>query len=181
MRDWSSIPKQTVFSEFAGGKPGELGDCWRCCIAAILDMPAAEVPHFIQIAEDNGKRPECDTDKDGKLFVRKCRTSSHNALTQRWLRTKGYVLVTFMGAAPWGDGTPWVWYSPSNDEGDPPLDDIILPFIATGPTVRSKKSADQHAVVMTSHMVYDPHPSNAGLLAVTQRDMIIPITAIHRP
>jgi hypothetical protein len=59
---WKSIPKQTLLVE-----DGEIGDCWRCCIAAVLGVPATEVPHFLR-------------NEDG--------TVNHNvdADTQRWLK-----------------------------------------------------------------------------------------------
>lgn len=31
-----------------------LGDCWRACIASVLDLPRDEVPHFIEQARHEG-------------------------------------------------------------------------------------------------------------------------------
>lgn len=34
---------------------GTVGDCHRCCVAAILDLEPSEVPHFLQIEHDTGR------------------------------------------------------------------------------------------------------------------------------
>jgi hypothetical protein len=34
---------------------GVVGDCHRCCIAAVLDLDPSEVPHFTQIALETGR------------------------------------------------------------------------------------------------------------------------------
>jgi len=59
--DW---PKQTLLSEDL-----QIGDCWRCCIAAVLQVPAEKVPHFL---------------RDGRSII---------ADTQRWLNQRGYVII----------------------------------------------------------------------------------------
>ena len=50
------------------------------------------------------------------------------------------------------------------------------PIIACGVTARSRTSEDVHAVVaMGGKVVYDPHPSEAGLLVVTGGYLVIKI------
>lgn len=134
--DW---PKQKLLVE-----NGEVGDCWRCCIAAILQIPAEEVPHFVEIAI----KEQCD---------------GTDPLTQSWLNARGYWFVS-MRFGPlycprrFGDSA----YQP-------------FPYIASGPSVRSKTEHDLHAVVMADdQLLYDPHPSDAGLLAVVKRSLIVP-------
>ena len=121
MRDWKAIPKQTLLVE-----NGEFGDCWRCCIAAIIGREATNLPHWMRDAE----HAEADT--------------------QRWLKERGWIMIEAakMWVPQWhGDSHYW-------------------PFIVYGPTVRSKTSRDTHAVVkLGQEIVYDPHPSEAGLLA----------------
>lgn len=34
---------------------GTVGDCHRCCVAAILDLAPSEVPHFTQIEQEGGR------------------------------------------------------------------------------------------------------------------------------
>lgn len=51
---WARIPKQTIlgFGE-SGARPG---DCWRCCVAAILCHPAGAVPHFVELSLQPGSK-----------------------------------------------------------------------------------------------------------------------------
>lgn len=37
----------TLFAE-----EGKVGDCWRCCIATLVYLTAADVPHFVELYED---------------------------------------------------------------------------------------------------------------------------------
>jgi hypothetical protein len=120
------IPKQSQLVE-----NGQAGDCWRCCIAAILQVPAENVPHFLE---------EALRDR-----------MSMDPLTQRWLNARGWCLIEskkFQFPRYYGD----------------PFDG--LPVIAAGPTERS---------MMHEKLVYDPHPSNAGLTAVTEEYLVVPI------
>ncbi len=135
---WSSIPKQTFLNS-----DGKIGDCWRCCIAAVIGIPALDVPHFVMENQDDP-----------------------NGATQRWLRYKGFALVHVHGAG---------LYFPRDYRDD--LD--ALPVISCGPTVRSKARGQHHAVVtIDGEVVYDPHPSSAGLLATTETYMVVPIIAL---
>lgn len=138
---WASIPSQTFLVA-----DGKIGDCWRCCIAAILRTPAAEVPHFLQQSIEAPRGPSMDP------------------LTQEWLNAKGYYLLHTEG----GVHMPRMW-SDQPDALQPP------PVIACGPTPRSKAMGEHHAVVMIgSKMVYDPHPDKTGLTAITDRYLIMP-------
>jgi hypothetical protein len=141
MRDWSKIPKQTQLSE-----NGVIGDCWRCCIAAVLGLPAEEVPHFQQL-EPGKSNNECDAD------------------TQRWLTERGYRIMyaNVMGRS--GLIYP-VYHSDTFVHQTPPI-------IAVGPTPRSKGMGRNHAIVtIGGQMVYDPHPSEAGLTAILENYLI---------
>lgn len=131
------LPKQTIENA-----PGQTGDCWRCCIAAILQRPAVELPHFVAEARQRKTNPDADT--------------------QRWLNAKGYWLV---------EADRSFRYPGWMREIEPP------PVISCGPTVRSKRPEECHAVVATieGKLLYDPHPSNAGLLAVVDQYLIVPI------
>lgn len=136
--DW---PKQTLLSE-----DGQTGDCWRCCIAAVLQVPAEMVPHFL---------------RDGRSLC---------ADTQRWLNQRGFILVQIRG----GDGTSGFGLPGWGKDASP-----VLPIIACGPTVRSKKRGAHHAVVMIGEqLVFDPHPWNCGLLWTTEEYLVVPF---HQP
>lgn len=120
--NWNEIPKQ---KHLVGNPEGIPGDCWRCCITAVLGLPAEEVPHFLHESPQG------------------CMTSE----TQRWLNARGYIL--------WKEGEH---YTHGGSE-------VFLPSIVCGPTVRSKKQGDHHAVVTNGwNLLYDPHPDSAGVL-----------------
>lgn len=119
---------------------GAIGDCWRCCIAALLNLPRDQVPHFYK-----------------ETLVQSAETQA-----QAWLNERGYVLIS---------GGPFYFMSLYECKIDP-----IQPFIASGPTIRSKKMREHHAVIMLGEkMVYDPHPSEAGILAIVERELILPM------
>lgn len=131
------IPKQTFLVE-----DGKVGDCWRCCIAAILQMPAEAVPHFLLSSKENGF---CSCDSD----------------TQQWLNERGWCLV---------EARKFSFPRRSTGAFDG------LPVISCGPTERSRGMGRHHAVVtIASKVVYDPHPSNAGLTAITDEYLVVPI------
>ena len=133
--NWAGIPKQTLLKE-----NGEVGDCWRCCVAAILGVDADCVPHFLQ------------EEIDGKGCM--------DGATQKWLYDRGHTMIRV---------SSFVFNRLSTDNIDFPI------TISAGPTVRSKKMGDHHAVVMQGHnLLYDPHPSEAGLTAITEKYLIFP-------
>ena len=129
------IPKQEFLVE-----NGQIGDCWACCIAAVLGVPRKTVPHFLQ-DDPSGQRMDQDT--------------------QRWLNDRGLVLIHVDGAD--------LEYPRWAGESVP-----MLPVIAAGPTSRSKRMGQHHAVVMIGReLVYDPHPSGDGLTWITDRYLIV--------
>lgn len=126
---------------------GQIGDCWRCCISAITKIPAVEIPHFVKDSVE-GEDHGC----------------SVNATTQKWLNSKGFMLIS------------------ARQFNFPRFhsDNISFAVIACGPSVRSKAKGQHHAVVMenagySDNVLYDPHPSEAGLLAVTEQYMVVPL------
>lgn len=134
--NWN-LPKQTFLRSDDPEAPP--GDCWRCCVAAVLQMPAENVPHFV--AHNGGLHYEADT--------------------QSWLAERGYTLIQCKARLqfPRMDGQP---FSP-------------LPVIVCGPTPRSSRMGQTHAVVYFNNtLVYDPHPSEAGLTAITEEYIIVP-------
>ena len=134
-----SLPKQALLSD---PENGVHGDCWRCCVAAILSLPPTKVPHFMELSLASD-------------------APSMHTLTQRWLYERGYWLVQTKSKPyaiqSWGDNI------------------LTPPVMVSGPTVRSTRPEQQHVVVMVGGaLVYDPHPSNAGLLAETDYALIVP-------
>lgn len=136
--NWSEIPKQTLLKE-----NGEVGDCWRCCVAALVGLPAEEVPHFLKDAVDNPS--SCDMDAD----------------TQEWLNQRGWYIAEVKQCH---------FHRWARSGFLPPA------VIACGPTARSTKMGQHHAVIMRAdELLYDPHPSGAGLTAIIDCHLIFPI------
>lgn len=134
---WSEIPKQTLLKE-----NGQTGDCWRCCIAALIGVPAASVPHFL---EDQMNDQSRSMDPD----------------TQEWLNERGWYIVE----ADQFRFHRWM----SSKYGVPAV-------IACGPSPRSQKMGDHHALIMIGNkVVYDPHPSEAGLTYISERWLVFRI------
>lgn len=132
-RDWANIPKQRFLVQ-----NGEVGDCWRCCIAAVIGRVAEEVPHFL------------------KEFG-----NTYEAETQKWLNDHGWLLL---GAKR---------FDIPRFAGDSRAD---LVTICCGPTERSRGFGKHHAVVMSGwDLLYDPHPSNAGLTFMFEQFVVVPL------
>jgi hypothetical protein len=136
VRRFAEVPKQKLFKG-----DDQHGNCWSCCVGAILGIPIEEVPHFMELSL-------------------KSENPSMHTLTQRWLNERGFWLVQTKSKPyamqNWGDNI------------------LCPPMIVSGPTVRSKRPEEQHAVVMLNGMLlYDPHPSEAGLLAETDYALIM--------
>lgn len=136
------LPKQTFLVE-----NGQVGDCWRCCIAAILQVPAESVPHFLKEALAQERNEDC--------------------MTQEWLNERGYCLIQVEDAIIFHTfQTPF--------KG--------IPVIEAGPTERSRGMGKHHCIVTYERkMVYDPHPSNAGLTYVAHRYLIVPLYERFHP
>lgn len=139
-RGWQDIPKQRLLVE-----NGEIGDCWRCCIAAVVGVPAEDVPHFV--AQRSGS---CDAD------------------TQAWLNERGFLMLHVEGDGRGGQGGSFPRW------GGRPFPEPAV--IACGPTQRSRGLGKHHAVVLVEgKIVYDPHPTDAGLTAIVERYFIFPV------
>jgi hypothetical protein len=106
---------------------GQHGDCQRAVIASLMELPIADVPHFLQVAEGDA-------------------TKFWEGL-QSFCRSKGMAYLTVparVGAAFYG------------------AEDGVYHEIS-GPSPRG--NGVTHAVVgKDGQVVFDPHPSRAGLL-----------------
>lgn len=138
---WDSLPSQEFLTE-----NGQIGDCWACCIAAVLCTPRSVVPHFLEKNDHQVGYVDADT--------------------QSWLAERGFVMAHFRG----GELSFHRYQKDKN---------VVLPaVIACGPSPRSAKMGRHHAVVYVGHeMVYDPHPSKAGLTFISDHYLIFkPLT-----
>lgn len=137
--DW---PKQTIFTA-----ENVIGDCWRCCIAAVLQIPAENVPHFAA-----GNHSQADA--------------------QKWLNDRGYVMINVTGGGHSSAIHFPRWARTADEKSE---SRAHYPLIVCGPTVRTKKPGQHHAVVMVDgKTVFDPHPSDAGLIWIAESYMILP-------
>lgn len=69
--------------------PESIGDCWRACVATILQRPIEQVPHF---EKDALEHPPSTPDGNGTWR------------TSLWLGKQGYSLIRFSKDAPtWTD------------------------------------------------------------------------------
>ena len=60
--NWELPSQEHLWSPYI---PGSVGNCWQCCVAAVLQRPVYEVPHFLKIA----------IEREGDM----------DAITQEWL------------------------------------------------------------------------------------------------
>lgn len=143
--DWN-LPKQDKLKNWGVPDKENHGNCWQYAIAALLQLPASEVPDFL------GEAMEKCSDTDG--------------LTQKWLHERGFFMLAMRGCD--------FWLSYFHGTQKP-----VIPWLACGPTPRSMKAGQHHVVVMVGdEMVYDPHPDNTGLTAITNSYLIFPIPRI---
>jgi hypothetical protein len=112
---------------------GRNGDCFRACIASIVERPAREVPHFFDGLVGSG---------DGDEGVRRAR---------EWLRLQGFGLFMTYCSAGWPLEKVLSCYSTDNPG---------VPIIIAGKS--GTCAAETHAVVaLNGKVAHDP--SGAGV------------------
>ena len=89
--------------------PDEGGDCWRACIASVLDMPAAMVPNFAHL------HPDWDT---------------MIAAAREWLAPRGWSIFRSYISAGWDLDDVLSWFSGNNPH---------VPVILTGQSAADPK------------------------------------------
>lgn len=112
------------------------GDCYRACVASILELSREAVPHFME------DFPSADE------FARR---------ESRWLGEVGWRVITFAVAAPNAAATPKVEaVLEMMGEHNP-----ALTYILGG---QSSRADVNHCVVCQGgQVVHDPHPSRLGI------------------
>lgn len=89
--------------------------------------------------------------------------SDMDGITQKWLNERGFVLANTSSR---------IWFPHSEDMPK-------IPWLACGPSPRSKALHQHHVVVMIGNeMVYDPHPDGTGLTAIMDNYIIFPINPL---
>jgi hypothetical protein len=119
---------------------GEFGDCWRACIATILDFAASDVPNFFHLAGG------------GNPGTKDCNKRAYE-LAREWLGERGLAIFRTYFPGTWSlekllDETNV--FSPG------------VPMILHGEPVLTPFNEAAHAVViLDGRIAWDP--SNAGL------------------
>lgn len=117
----------------------EEGDCWRACIATVLNLPASQVPNFAHLAE---------RDKNDETFP----WDRMYCLARKWLAHRGVSIFRTYCSAGWSLEKLLEVFSKQN-EG--------VPLILSGQCRRAPD--DNHAVVaMNGSIVHDP--SGSGII-----------------
>ena len=70
-----------VYQNVPHNPPDSYGDCHRCCLASILELPASRVPHFLADGDPN---------------------EEFNERIRKWLHDRGvpYFTIPFEGGSP---------------------------------------------------------------------------------
>lgn len=139
--DWN-LPKQTLFRDPNNRKVA--GDCWRCCVAAVIQIPAQEVPHFLQI----------ELDEEG---------AGCDALTQKWLNERGLILIHCTAIYRQG----FVFYHSGSFDYPPVI------ACGPTPRSRGL-GQHHAVIRVADKVVYDPHPDDTGLTSIMDEYMIVP-------
>lgn len=120
---------------------GVFGDCFRACVASIIELPAEQVPHFFH---DGQEPPQAPKDEPGRPGWE--RLNEFLATLPVPLHSLGLALESASAYCAWMDSL---------------RDNFDLHYILGGYTERETS----HAVVgHRGRIVHDPHPSRAGLL-----------------
>jgi hypothetical protein len=119
---------------------GEFGDCWRACIASILDLCASDVPNFFHLA--NAGDPKAAN----------CNDVAYD-LAREWLRGQGLSIFRTYLTGKWALEkvlSELNTFSPG------------VPIILHGEPIKTPFGEEAHAVVvLDGALAWDP--SNAGI------------------
>lgn len=131
------------------------GDCWRACLASLLEVPLAEVPHFIHLYPLEQEDPEGGHPEGPRWW----RESVAWAEQQR----PGWTLAAWDRPEPW---TPFYGFEPGRvDLLRRELPEAPERVILTAP---SPRGAWNHSVLVdaqTGELEHDPFPGGGGVLA----------------
>lgn len=142
------------------------GDCWRACLASLLEVPLAEVPHFIHLY------PTEVIYTDPAEMAAQARLSER--LGPRWWRESiawveqqrpGWTLAAWDRPEPW---TPF-WNTSWSDTA-PPSEMIEAAggsarLILTAPSPRGEWNHSVLVDAQTGELEHDPFPGGGGVLA----------------
>jgi hypothetical protein len=129
-------------------EPGQFGDCWRACIASILDLCTSDVPHFMALAIEQGGG-EFKTEDDVAY-----------RLAREWLREQGLGIFRTWVSGRWSLSKLLEDFSAFNPGA---------PWILNGAALVIHQGEEGHAVVaMDGRIAHDPsHCGISGPLPCT--------------
>ncbi|MCW8132656.1 MAG: hypothetical protein KIS92_20065 [Planctomycetota bacterium] len=136
-------------TEYSG--EGAVGNCYQCCLASILELPLAKVPHFYKFA------PRAYTED----------------MIHAWLSTQGLGKIGLDVAQLPSFKMGFI--------GDGPVPQGFCILSGPGPRTKVQPDGTEknikHAVVgLAGRIIHDPHPSRAGLLSIETVEFLI---ALH--
>lgn len=123
---------------------GQYGDCFRACIASLMELPIKEVPHFMHC--NSPEEAKDDTEAMIKLW--------------KWLKPQGLGFFVYTAATAPEHLHAWQDYFLLKLNPD-------THHIISGYTARNTF----HSVIgKGGHMVHDPYPSGIGLLQPSEEN-----------
>lgn len=149
-------------ARFQAGEDVTPGDCWRACLASLLEVPHDDVPHFVHLYDggvgapgEEGVEWRDSTEPDGPRWWRE---------SVAWVQQQrpGWTLAAWDRPEPW---TPFYGYEPGQtDLLRREIPEAPLRVILTAP---SPRGAWNHSVLVdaqTGELEHDPFPGGEGVL-----------------
>lgn len=144
-------PAKQLFTDGPPARP--VGDCWRTCIAMLLDLPVEEVPHFVDLFYDDD---EVTTKRWPAFEGTEVQVPAYAQATQVWLRERGLEMYSYDG--PPGDYTGFAIATGPSPRGDF-SHAVVVYTIALDAQVRGELGI-LSPVPADWRNAADPHPSN---------------------
>lgn len=145
-------PAKQLFTE-VDARP--VGDCWRTCVAMLLDLPPAEVPHWVDQYLTIGN---VTTDRWPDFEGIEVEVPAFAVATQTWLTQRGLALYSY-------DGPPGNYTGFAIATGPSPRGDFSHAVVVYVVAMEPQDRGDGILRPVPDEWRYaaDPHPSNDRL------------------
>ena len=143
-------PAKQLFTEI-DARP--VGDCWRTCVAMLLDLPPADVPHWVDQYLHLGN---VGTDTWPLFLGTEVEVPAYAAACQVWLRARGLELVSYDG--PPSDYTGFAIATGPSPRGD--YSHAIVVYTIAMDHQDTRGDGILRPVPAEWRNAADPHPSN---------------------
>lgn len=144
-------PAKQMFTNADEKRP--VGDCWRTCIAMLLDLPVEEVPHFVDLHYD---ADAVTTDRWPEFEGIEVEVPAYAAATQVWLRERGLALHSYDG--PPGNYTGFAIATGPSPRGD--FSHAIIVYTVAMEPQDTRGDGILRPIPDEWRPAADPHPSN---------------------